>query len=100
MSWLRKWFSGEGKSEPEVFMNTGTTKREREVARLLNSRIPGNIVECVRFSEWRGEPVGKALYVAVDLIGGRPISGGYVKEEMNAKQQAEAIYKTISAMMR
>ena len=71
----------------------------REVAHLLNSRIPGNIVEGVRFSEWIGEPVGKGLYVSVDLAGGRSISGGYVKEEMNARRQAKEIYETIAALM-
>jgi len=88
-------------SSKEKFMNTGTTKREREVARLLNKNIPGNIVEGVRFSEWLGSGPsvrGTRLYVSVDLVGGRAISGGYVGDEMNAKQQAEAIYQTISAL--
>lgn len=84
----------------EKFMNNGTTKRELEVARLLNKRIPGNIVEGVRFSEWIGsgpDVRGTRLYVSVDLAGGRTVSGGYIGDEMNAKQQAEAIYQTIAA---
>jgi len=83
----------------EEFKNTGTTKREREVARLLNEKIRVNIVVGVRFANW-SDSEGTRLFVSVDLVGGQSIPGGYVSDEMNAKQQAEAIYKNISTLAR
>ena len=46
-----------------------------------------------------GEEVQVELYVSVDLVGGRSVSGGYVQDEMNMRQQAEAIYKTIASLI-
>jgi hypothetical protein len=83
-----------GKEISAGFENKGTSKREKEVARLLNKKIPGNIVEAVRFA-W----IGSSLYVSVDLYGGRSIKGGYVNNDMSAEAQADSIYDQIIAIM-
>jgi len=93
MRWIRKLF-GRGKEEAQAFRNQGTTKREKEVARLLGKMIPGRIVEAVRFAG-----SGGSIYVSVDIYGGRAIGGGYVDEHLSAKEQADSIYKYINAQL-
>lgn len=90
MSWFTELF----RSDDEIFSNQGTTKREKRVAPLLNKKMPGRIVEFVRFGG-----VGNSLYVSVDLHGGRTIGGGYVEESMSAAEQAQSIYQHINASM-
>jgi hypothetical protein len=83
----------------EEFSNRGDTKREREVANLLNKKIPGHIIMSVRFAGWSdssSNAKGQRFFVSVDLAGGGVIPGGYVDDEMSAKQQAEDIYENIS----
>jgi hypothetical protein len=85
----------------EEFRNDGTTKREQEVAKLLNKKIPGHIVIGVRFAGWTGSGPsvkGNRLFVSVDLVGGGVVPGGYVGDGMNAKEQAESIYENIATM--
>jgi len=80
------------KREPERFENRGTTTREREVARLLNRRLP--IVEGVRFAYSSGQ-----LRAFVDLFGGNSFDGGTVDEALTAQQQADSIYRYVNALL-
>jgi hypothetical protein len=99
MNWLKKMF-GDSINETEQFRNSGDTKREREVARLLNGLLPAPIVETIRFCEQSGmglAPDEVAVYI--DLAGGNAIKGGYVKKSMTAKQQAEKILRSINASL-
>ena len=77
------------------FANQGTTAREMEVRSLLNRKIPGGVVQSVRFA---GN--GGSIFVSIDLYGGRTIRGGYVGADMTAQQQADSILSTIQAMLR
>jgi len=82
--------------EQEKFEDKGTTKREREVARLLKNRIPGVTVSAVRFSS---SPAG-GLKTFVVLPGGDALDGGIVDDAMTAQQQADAIIKNMKEMMK
>ncbi|MFQ5750858.1 MAG: hypothetical protein ACE5HI_02580 [bacterium] len=93
------WLFSKGKRTPEEFTNQGTTKREKQVAQLLNGKMRVRIVESVRFANWSLEGPD-SLIVSVDLVGGRTVPGGYVKRGMTAKEQAEEIYQNINAMLR
>jgi hypothetical protein len=98
---LSRWIGRRDKRDGEVsgFYNSGTTKRERQVARLLNRWLPVDVVERGQFGPWLGGGIGDALSVSVDLTEGRTVPGGFVKGQISAHERASAIYQVIASRL-
>jgi WD40 repeat protein len=88
------WRLGRAKAyvATDTFDNKGTTRREKQVARLLRRSLP--VVAGVRFS---GDH--DSITCFVDLTNGQAVNGGLVTAKMSASDQAAHVLKYIRAQI-
>lgn len=77
-----------------VFDNKGTSTRETDVAGILNTHLPGGIVDGVRFARLGGQ-----LVAYVDLAGGKALGGYAIDPGGTAQQQADAVMRQLKAQL-